>query len=61
MKKHKHKFQFVEKYVEYNIKEKKSTGIEVAEFICLCGEQKMVNIKPFLDIDKEGRIEYKKK
>ena len=37
MKKHKHKFQFVEKQNE--------SGKIFAEFICLCGEQRIVEIK----------------
>ena len=45
MKKHKHKFQFVEKMNEYKLKSKKPTGKEYVEFICLCGEQRIVEIK----------------
>ena len=50
--KHKHKFQFVEKYDGYNLKSKKKTGEKFAQFICLCGEERIVEIKPSEEKDK---------
>lgn len=44
-KKHKHWFQFVEKYNKYDLKTKKNTGKTVAQFVCICGKQKIVEIK----------------
>ncbi len=46
MKKHKHWFQFVEKFNECKTTEAPNpTGKVFAEFVCLCGEQKIVEIK----------------
>ncbi len=47
MKEHKHWFQFVQKWDEYQLKinPKGRTGKEYVEFICLCGEQRIVEIK----------------
>ena len=45
-KKHKHWFQFVEKFNEYKTTESPNpTGKVFAEFVCFCGEQRIVEIK----------------
>ena len=43
--KHKHWFQFIEKHQEYKIRTVIPTGKVFAEFVCICGSQKIVEIK----------------
>ena len=45
MEKHKHRFQFVEKYDGYDLKSKKKTGKQFAQFVCLCGDERIAEIK----------------
>ena len=42
---HKHWFQFVEKQNEFDLKKRKSTGKVFAEFVCICGVVKLIELK----------------